>query len=289
MGREKRVQIEGAIYHAISKGVSGKNIFLDSGGRNYFLKVLGDVSVEFDVDIYSYVLMSNHYHLLFKTNKGNISQFMHKLNTSYSHYFNYRYMQNGHLFHDRFKVFLIKDDGYFIAALRYIALNPVIAQMVKNPESYEWSSFRYLFNKEIPFWLKLNEALISTGLKRGDFISLVNDGKYDPLELKDFEWDRGGSFEELGGLVKNIEIELGSLKISDNKVLRDCLIFYLKERKFRIIEIANIFNVSKSGVKLITRKVSLEVEKGNLIYTKVLSRLEDVFSHCPFVPGTKGQ
>jgi REP element-mobilizing transposase RayT len=286
MGRERRVQIEGAIYHVISKGVSGKNIFLDSESRNYFLKVLGELSIDLDVDIYSYVLMSNHYHLLFKTNKGNISKFMHKLNTSYSHYFNYRYMQNGHLFHDRFKAFLVKDDQYFIAALRYIALNPVLAQVVKNPESYEWSSFKYLFNKEVPPWLKLHEALTSIGFKRDDFVSIVKESKQNLLELEEFKWETIINPEKLEMFIKTVLLQIGSLDLPNNKILRDCLIFYLKEKGFKAVDIAKNLEMSREGMIYVSNKVRLEIEKGNPLYIDTLDRLKKVFFNYTSVPGT---
>ncbi|MGC9124966.1 MAG: REP-associated tyrosine transposase, partial [Caldisericaceae bacterium] len=246
MGRERRLQIEGATYHVIAKGVSGKDIFLDSKGKEYFLKVLGELSVELDVALYSYVLMSNHYHLLFKTNRGNISKFMHKLNTSYSHYFNYRYVKNGHLFNDRFRAFLIKNEEYFNAAIRYIALNPVKAGMVKKPESYEWSSYKYIFYKDAPPWLKLNEALILAGLKRADFISMVSDIKYDCLaEFDEFEQENSTNPENLESLIKAISVNAGSLNNPNNKVLRDCLILHLKEKGFRSTDIARNFGMSR--------------------------------------------
>jgi len=38
MGREKRVQIEDGIYHVISRGNIGRDIFLDSKDKMFFLK-----------------------------------------------------------------------------------------------------------------------------------------------------------------------------------------------------------------------------------------------------------
>jgi len=290
MRRERRIQIEGAIYHVISKGVSGKNIFLDSESRNYFLKVLGGLSIDLDVDIYSYVLMSNHYHLLFKTNKGNISEFMHKLNTSYSHYFNYRYMQNGHLFNDRFKAFLIKNDQYFIAALRYIALNPVVAQISKNPESYEWSAFKYLFGKGIPPWLKINEALALAGFRKDDFVSILKESREGLLsEVEEFEENSIVKTEKSEMLIKTILFEIGSLDLPNNKILRDCLIFYLKERGFKATDIAKNLAMSREGIIYVANKVRLEIEKGNPPYIDAMRRLKEVFHNYTSVPGTSVQ
>lgn len=293
MGRERRIQIEGGIYHVIARGVSGKNIFLDSESKNHFLKVLGELSIDLDVDIYSYVLMSNHYHLLLKTNKGNISKFMHKLNTSYSHYFNFRYMQNGHLFNDRFKAFLIKNDQYFVATLCYIALNPVVAQIVKDPESYEWSAFKYLFNKRVNPWLKINEAIALAGFKTEDFISLVKEGRHDTLstlsEVEEFEKNSIIDTQKSEMYIKNILLQIGSLDLPENKILRDCLVFYLKEKGFKALDIAKNLAMSREGVIYVANKVRLEIEKGNPLYVAAVSRLKEVFHNYTSVPGTSVQ
>ena len=45
-----------------------------------FLSVLEEMSSRFEVDIFAYVLMSNHYHLLIRTNESNLSKSMQWLN-----------------------------------------------------------------------------------------------------------------------------------------------------------------------------------------------------------------
>jgi hypothetical protein len=54
------------------------------------------------------------------------------------------------LFQDRYKSKIIRDDKHLLEASRYIHLNPVKADIVKNPEDYQWSSYRSFvgFSKE---------------------------------------------------------------------------------------------------------------------------------------------
>jgi len=50
------------------------DIFTDKDDRILFLEILGDISERFEVEICTYILMNNHYHLLFKSRKPNISK-----------------------------------------------------------------------------------------------------------------------------------------------------------------------------------------------------------------------
>ena len=78
------------------------------------------------VDIGSYCLMPNHFHLLIreKTENG-ISLFMEKLSTAYSMYFNKKNERTGGLFEGTFKAIYANDDDYLKYLFTYIHLNPI--------------------------------------------------------------------------------------------------------------------------------------------------------------------
>jgi putative transposase len=93
--------------------------------------------------------MSNHYHLLLETPKGNISDYMRHINMRYTSYYNRKHNKTGHLFQGRFKGILVDKDTYLTMLSRYIHLNPVkISNMKKMPYNekiqylwkYRWSS-----------------------------------------------------------------------------------------------------------------------------------------------------
>src|SRR3989338_5483185 len=70
--------------------------------------------------------MPNHFHLLLKEiEMGGISQFMGKLSTAYSMYFNKKYERTGSLFEGRFKSSRIANDNYLHYLFAYIHLNPI--------------------------------------------------------------------------------------------------------------------------------------------------------------------
>jgi len=87
----------------LSCGNDRKDIFYDDQDRLMFLDVIGQMVDNYDVDVFAYVLMSNHYHILLRTNQTNLSKSMQWLALTYTRRFNKRHFRSGHLFQGRFK------------------------------------------------------------------------------------------------------------------------------------------------------------------------------------------
>jgi len=87
--------------------------------------------------------MPNHIHLVAKPQKPrDLAKFMHDTLRAYTAYFNERYGKVGHLWQGRYKSKVIVEEGYLRDCIRYLELNPVRSQIVKEPAEYPWSSFR---------------------------------------------------------------------------------------------------------------------------------------------------
>jgi REP element-mobilizing transposase RayT len=99
--------------------------------------------------LHAFVLMSNHYHLIVETPKGNLSSFMHSLNGAYTTHFNIKRKRTGHLLQGRYKALLIDVDNYLLELSRYIHLNPVRAAIAERLGGYRYSSYRaYIFRRK---------------------------------------------------------------------------------------------------------------------------------------------
>ena len=103
MARAWRIEYEGALYHVLSRGNERRDIFLDDDDRMLFLTGLAEAGERFAVDVLAYVLMGNHYHLLLRTRRANLSKAMQWLGLSYTTRFNFKQSRSGHLFQGRFK------------------------------------------------------------------------------------------------------------------------------------------------------------------------------------------
>jgi len=160
MARAWRIEYEGALYHVLSRGNEQGDIYRDAEDRLSFMDSLGEMSVRFDIDIFAYVLMNNHYHILLRTNRANLSRGMQWLGATYTRRFNNRHMRSGHLFQGRFKNIIVQNDAYLMQLSYYIHRNPLRAKMVKRLADYKWSSYpAYAYGKSHPKWLNLNIIL----------------------------------------------------------------------------------------------------------------------------------
>ena len=164
MARPLRIEYEGAYYHILSRGNKQEVIFLADHDRQTFLKTIARMSERFEVTIIAYVLMDNHYHLLIRTNRPNLSKSMQWLGTTYTTIFNLRNSQSGHLFQGRFKSILVENEAYLLQLSYYIHRNPLRAGIVQRLIDYPWSSYPvYAYNRRCPGWLKTDLLLSQFG------------------------------------------------------------------------------------------------------------------------------
>lgn len=147
------------MYHAIIRGNNRRSLFHDDRDRERFLQRLEEYAEEFGVRVYAFCLMTNHVHLVVETPQANLGRFMHKLQTSYTGYFNNRHGESGHVTQGRYKAKPVEKNEYLLRLARYVHLNPVfVGEMAKRDvkerlrylRGYRWSSYpRYLGR---PLW-----------------------------------------------------------------------------------------------------------------------------------------
>lgn len=149
MARPLRIQYPGAVYHITCRGNERKDIYKDDKDRKTFLELLTESAKIYSIKIYCYVLMSNHFHLLIETPRGNLSEFMRHFNIRYTSHYNIRHKRSGHLYQGRYKGILVDKDTYLAMLSRYIHLNPVRVKGIKGKpgtekgkylQKYKWSS-----------------------------------------------------------------------------------------------------------------------------------------------------
>jgi REP element-mobilizing transposase RayT len=154
MSRAWRIEYEGALYHLLSRGNEQRDIFEDQKDRNLFLDTIGEFSERFEIHVFAYVMMDNHYHLLVRTRHANLKKAMHWFGTTYAQRFNRRHFRSGHLFQGRYKSILVQNDAYMLQLSYYIHRNPLRAGIVKRLADYRWSSYRsYAYGRKSPRWL----------------------------------------------------------------------------------------------------------------------------------------
>jgi putative transposase len=170
---------KGEYYHIYNRGVDKRNIFGDESDYYRFfhsLILLNDVEdglidkyrnhcrsevrvqpSEFRrlslsqerplVNFVAYCLNPNHYHFIFQQlEEGGIKNFMHRLGTSYTMYFNKKYDRSGSLFQGPFKSAHIKDNGKLFYLTTYVNCNSEI-HGIAPAKNYKWCSQSFYLGK----------------------------------------------------------------------------------------------------------------------------------------------
>jgi len=189
----------GEIYHIYNRGVEKSNIFREDGDKVRFLQYLyvlnntiktQNLSRSLDqrtpidssllqkdrepiVDLLSFALMPNHYHLMLRQISDNgISTFMQRLGTAYTMFFNEKYSRDGVLFQGKYKYKAVTTDAQMLRLPHYIHLNPlkIVSKNEGGPTSfiklqgYRWSSFPdYTGIKNFPSLLHTEDVLEAYG------------------------------------------------------------------------------------------------------------------------------
>lgn len=97
-----------------------RKIFRDDSDRDDLLERLSAILGESRTPCYAWALMPNHFHLLLKTGQTPISTLMRRLLTGYAVSFNLRHRRSGHLFQNRYKSILCREDACLLELVRYI-------------------------------------------------------------------------------------------------------------------------------------------------------------------------
>jgi len=167
MARPLRLELAGGLYHVTSRGNARGEIYLDDEDRVSWLELFNDVCYRFNWICHAYCLMSNHYHVVVETVEGNLSKGMRQLNGVYTQTFNRKHRRVGHVFQGRYKAILVEKDSYLLELSRYVVLNPVRAQMVKDVADWPWSSYRATIGQAPPLrCLHLDWLLSQLGSER---------------------------------------------------------------------------------------------------------------------------
>lgn len=300
MARPLRIEYAGALYHVTARGNERQDIYKSRLDREKFLSYLQSATQRYSGVVHVYCLMTNHYHLLIETPKGNLSQIMQHINSSYTTYFNVKRKRSGHLLQGRYRAILVEADSYACELSRYIHLNPVRAGIAATPEQYPWSSYHsYLKPIERPDWLTtsfilgyfpkgdkeaaysrfveemigkeypspLDDTIASTVLGGDDFVSGVME-----LHVSAMAPDR--ELPALRALVASLppaSVHATAVEFfSGQKEARKASIYICQRYSgARLDEIGGYFELSCSGVTQAAKRFADEIERNEQLQDKV--------------------
>jgi putative transposase len=139
------------LYHALNRGNLRADIFRKAGDFLAFEKILHEGLQRYQIELFSYQLMSNHYHLVLRPLiDGEMSRFMGWIGGTHTMRYQAHYHTSGlgHVYQQRYKSFPIQDDHFFVVC-RYVERNALRAELVDRAEDWRWGSlWRWLQNPE---------------------------------------------------------------------------------------------------------------------------------------------
>ena len=168
MPRKARIDAPGALHHVIARGIEQRKIFDDTLDKNRFLVRLSNILNETETSCYAWALLPNHFHLLLRTGNTSIATVMRRLLTGHAMYYNRQHGRRGHLFQNRYRSILCEEERYFLELVRYIHLNPLRANIVKDLnrlDSYPFCGHSYVMGKLSNDWQDTNLVLRLFGSK----------------------------------------------------------------------------------------------------------------------------
>jgi REP element-mobilizing transposase RayT len=127
-----------------------------------FSRYLYFVTLAYGVRIHSFVLMSNHFHLLISTPNANLDKAMTYLMREVNGAIHLQSERKDQVFEESYHWTVIKNRVHYQHVYKYVYRNPVEARICSRVESYPYSTLRGILGLEhLPFSAFDNMNLIS--------------------------------------------------------------------------------------------------------------------------------
>ncbi len=256
MARSLRINYEGAIYHITSRGNERRDIFKTEKDRYKFITILRESLKIYNVILYSYVLMPNHFHFLLETPLANINEFMRQFNITYTYYYNKNYNRVGHLYQGRYKSLLVQKENYLNILSRYIHLNPIRIKKFQDPSfsdkkkylrEFKWSSLRGYIDSNN------SESFI-------DYKTVLSDYGGDTKRGRENYWQTLQS--DIGSEIEMKKNIIGGCLLGDDDFVKKMKEKYLGKNHKEIPAIRKIYNycLTEDVIKIVCQETGDDFE-----------------------------
>lgn len=142
MARLARIVIPGIPHHVTQRGNRREQVFFEPADYRAYLDYLKIAAQKSNTSVIAYCLMPNHVHIILLPECADgLRATLADTHRRYTGRINARNKWTGHLWQGRFGS-VAMDEEHLYAAVRYVSLNPVRAQLVARAEDWAWSSVR---------------------------------------------------------------------------------------------------------------------------------------------------
>lgn len=247
MPRIARKDSQSNFYHVIVQGINRKYIFNQPEFINKYKQIILSKLEKSNITILAYCIMNNHAHFLIFSEKCEyLSKFMQRVNTTYSQYYNKTNNRVGYVFRDRYYTQDILDQKQLYSCLKYIHNNPVKANICSSMSKYKYSSYNEFIGEKVIINENSINLLFGNSKDYKEKFYLIHNSENNnefcfndikDKEIKDFIIEIEKKYN------KNIK----ELK-KDRNILKKLIQDARNETDVTLIELANIFDLSKSSI-----------------------------------------
>ena len=156
MARTARSIEAGLVYHVLNRGNGRMGLFHKDEDFEAFERVLAEGLQRYAVDLLTYCLMGNHWHLVLRPRRDEaLGRLMGWVGVTHvrRHHEHYHTRGGGHLYQGRFKSFPVQDDVHFLAVCRYVEANAFRAGLAKRAEEWPWGGLYARKNRGKPLMM----------------------------------------------------------------------------------------------------------------------------------------
>ncbi len=202
MPRTARSIEAGAIYHVLNRGNGRLRLFRKPGDFAAFELVMAQGLERYPVDLLTYCLMGNHWHLVLRPRTSeSLGRLMGWIGVTHvrRHHEHYRLVGGGHLYQGRFKSFVVQNDLHLLRVCRYVEANAARAGLVKRAERWAYGgSFARVAGGK-PF--SLSDWPVD---RPPDWLALINQ-QQDDLKTLRISVNRGRPFGDPAWVQKTVK------------------------------------------------------------------------------------
>ncbi len=141
MPRTARTIEAGLVYHVLNRGNGRLRLFHNEGDYDAFEQLLGEGLEHYPVDLLTYCLMPNHWHLVVRPHTEEaMGRLMGWVGVTHVRRHQERHNRRGagHLYQGRYKSFPVAEDEHLLMLCRYVEANPVRGKLVAHAEEWRW-------------------------------------------------------------------------------------------------------------------------------------------------------
>jgi putative transposase len=139
-----RVIVPDLSVHIVQRGHDGEDCFFEEADYLAYLSLLREFAPLCGCLVHAYCLMTNHVHLFLTPQVPHACAWLMKnVGQRYVQRVNARRERTGTLWEGRYYSCPVPTERYALACYRYVECNPVKPGMIRHPDDYRWSSYRW--------------------------------------------------------------------------------------------------------------------------------------------------